>query len=62
MQNKSHIPHIYSNVYVTEFCLKLRVCSQGMIKLERNTWKTFEMICLSKTWSEVVLIHSEHVI
>jgi len=25
-------------------------------------WKTFEMLCLSKTWSEVVLIHSAHVI
>jgi len=33
-----------------------------MIKLDLNAWKTFEMLCVSKTWSEVVSIHSWRVI
>jgi len=24
-----------------------------MIKLDGNEWKTFEMLCLSKTWTKV---------
>jgi hypothetical protein len=42
--------------------MNLTVPSQGVIKLDRNAWKTFEMLCLSKTWSEIVLIHSGRVI
>jgi len=57
----SYSTHIHSSVYVTAFCLKLRVRSQGMIMLDLNVWKTFEMLCLSKTWPQVVLIHSGRV-
>jgi len=60
-QTKFHI-HIYTSVYVTAFYLKLRVHSQGMIKVVRHAWKMLEMSCLSKTWSEVVSIHSWRVI
>ena len=61
MQNKFHI-HIYSSVYVIEFCLKLTVRSQRTVKIDRNAWKTFEMSCLSKTWSDGMLIHTGRVV
>jgi hypothetical protein len=33
-----------------------------MINFDRNTWNTFEMLCLSERWSEVVLMYSGRVI
>jgi hypothetical protein len=45
MQNKFHIPHIYNSVYMIEFCLKLRVRSQGMMKFDRNEISYISMKC-----------------
>ena len=61
MQSKFQI-HVYSSVYVIGFSLNLRIHSQWMIKLDLNAWKTFEILCLSKTLSEFVFIHSGRVI
>jgi hypothetical protein len=53
---------MYSSVCVIAFCMELTVRSQGMIKLDQNVRKAFEILYLSKTWSEIVLIHSARVI